>query len=224
MPVARFLIIPSFLGSSQMIGGSGIFLFKDIPEKILYIFQTYLPFMFLPFLNWRWLLLTIPALGFNLIGKSEMYSGNFHYGDMLIPLITIATFENLQNYKEKILLVLEKNRILIGIPIVCILINVPASLSQVLIQYFPSEKDRVANGEIISFLRDNPGGKISISSNISPLIERGNIEIFSDGYRCRINTESKFIITYNKSFRDKEKLLSYINKIENNLLWKKIRV
>ena len=221
MPVARFLIIPSFLGSSQMIGGSGIFLFKDIPEKILYIFQTYLPFMFLPFLNWRWLLLTIPALSFNLIGKSEMYSGNFHYGDMLIPLITIATFENLQNYKEKILLVLEKNRILIGIPIVCILINVPASLSQVLIRYFPSEKDRVATGEIISFLRDNPGEKISISSNISPLIERGNIEIFSDDYRCQINTKSKFIITYNKSFRDKEKLLSCINKVENNPLWEK---
>jgi len=75
--------------------------------------------------------------------------------------------------------------------------------------------------DYISFLRENSEEKISISSNISPLIERGNIEIFSDDYRCQINTESKFIITYNKSFRDKEKLLNCINKIENNILWQK---
>ena len=87
----------------------------------------------------------------------------------------------------------------------------PASLSQILIQYFPSEKDRIATGEIISFLK-NPEKKISISSNISPLVERGSIEIFSDDYRCQFNTESKFIITYDKSFRDKEKLLSCIKK------------
>ena len=68
------------------------------------------------------------------------------------------------------------------------------------------------------FLRKNPGEKISISSNISPLIERGNIEIFSDDYGCQFNTESKFIITYDKSFRDKEKLLNCIKKIENNIL------
>ena len=110
---------------------------------------------------------------------------------------------------------------MIGIPVVCILFNMPASLSQVLIQYFPSEKDRIATGEIISFLRENPEKKISISSNISPLIERGSIEIFSDDYRCQFNTESKFIITYDKSFRDKEKLLSCINKIENNIFWQK---
>ena len=97
----------------------------------------------------------------------------------------------------------------------------PASLSQVLVQYFPSEKDRIATSEIISFLRENPEKKISISSNISPLIERGNIEIFSDDYRCQFNTESKFIITYDKSFRDKEKLLSCIKKIENNIFGKK---
>ena len=92
-----------------------------------------------------------------------MYSGNFHYGDMLIPLVAIATFENLQKYKEKIFLVLEKNRILIGIPVVCILFNMPASLSQVLVQYFPSEKDRIATSEIISFLRENPGKKFQLA-------------------------------------------------------------
>ena len=64
-----------------------------------------------------------------------MYSGNFHYGDMLIPLVAIATFENYKNTRKNFL-VLEKNRILIGIPIFCILFNMPASLSQVLIQYF----------------------------------------------------------------------------------------
>ena len=40
-------------------------------------------------------------MGINLIGKPEMCSENFHYGDMLIPLVAIATFENLQKYKEK---------------------------------------------------------------------------------------------------------------------------
>ncbi len=88
-----------------------------------------------------------------------MYSGNFHYGDMLIPLAALATFENLQKYKEKIILILEKNRILISVPVVYILFNMPASLSQVLVQYFPSEKDRIATGEVISFLKENSGGK-----------------------------------------------------------------
>ena len=220
MPIARFLIIPYYLENNQ-ITASNVILFQGLPDKLIYSLLVYLPFLFLPLLNWRWFLLTIPALGINLIGKPEMYSGNFHYGDMLIPLVAIATFENLQKYKEKIFLVLEKNRILIGIPIFCILFNMPASLSQVLIQYFPSEKDRIATGEIISFLRENPEKKISISSNISPLIERGSIEIFSDDYRCQFNTESEFIITYDKSFRDKEKLLSCIKKIENNIFWKK---
>lgn len=220
MPVARFLIVPYYLENNQ-ITASNIILFQGLPDKLIYSVLVYLPFLFLPLLDWRWFLLTLPALGINLIGKSEMYSGNFHYGDMLIPLVAIATFENLQKYKEKIFLVLEKNRILIGIPVVCILFNMPASLSQVLVQYFPSEKDRIATSEIISFLRENSDKKISISSNISPLIERGHIEIFSDDYRCQLNTESKFIITYDKSFRDKEKLLSCIKKLENNILWQK---
>ena len=220
MPVARFLIVPYYLEDNQ-ITASNIILFQGLTDKLIYSLLVYLPFLFLPLLNWRWFLLTIPALGINLIGKSEMYSGTFHYGDMLIPLAAIATFENLQKHKEKIFYILEKNRILICIPVVCILFNMPASLSQILIQYFPSEKDRIASSEIISFLRENPEEKISISSNISPLVERGNIEIFSDNYKCQINTESKFIITYDKSFRDREKLLSCINKIESNILWQK---
>ena len=36
-----------------------------------------------------------------------------------------------------------------------------------------------------------------------------------------IETESNFIITYNKSFRDQDKLFNCINKIENDILWKK---
>ena len=220
MPVARFMIVPYYLENNQ-ITASNVILFQGLPDKLIFSLLVYLPFLFLPLLNWRWLLLTIPALGINLIGKSEMYSGNFHYGDMLIPLATLATFENLQKYKEKIIFILEKNRILVGIPVVCILFNMPASLSQVLIQYFPSERDRIATGEIISFLGDNSGKKISISSNISPLVERGNIEVFSDDYKCEIETESNFIITYNKSFRDQDKLFNCINKIENDILWKK---
>ena len=37
-----------------------------------------------------------------------MYSGNCHYDDMLIPLITIVTFENLQKYKERIIFLMTK--------------------------------------------------------------------------------------------------------------------
>ena len=220
MPIARFLIVPYYLENNQ-ITASNIILFQGLSNKLIFSILVYLPFLFLPLLNWRWFLLTIPALGINLIGKPEMYSGNFHYGDMLIPLATLATFENLQKYKEKMILVLEKNRILIIVPVVCILFNMPASLSQMMVRYFPSEKDRIATGEIFSFLRENPGEKISISSNISPLVERGNIKIFSDDYKCEIKTESKFIITYDKSFRDQDKLLSCINKIESNIFWKK---
>ena len=220
MPIARFLIVPYYLENNQ-ITASNIILFQGLSNKLIFSILVYLPFLFLPLLNWRWFLLTMPALGINLIGKPEMYSGNFHYGDMLIPLATLATFENLQKYKEKIILILEKNRILISVPVVCILFNMPASLSQMMVQYFPSEKDRIATGEVISFLKENSRGEISISSNISPLVERGNIEIFSDDYKCKTKIESKFIITYDKSFRDQDKLLDCINKIESNIFWKK---
>ena len=220
MPTARFLIIPYYLENNQ-ITASNIIPFQGLSNKLIFSILVYLPFLFLPLLNWRWFLLTMPALGINLIGKPEMYSGNFHYGDMLIPLAALATFENLQKYKEKIILILEKNRILISVPVVCILFNMPVSLGQMMVQYFPSEKDRIATGEIISFLKENSEEKISISSNISPLVERGNIEIFSDDYKCKTKIESKFIITYNKSFRDQDKLLDCINEIESNVFWKK---
>ena len=74
---------------------SDINLFRDIPLKMKYVFLSYAPFFFLPFLNWRWLLFTLPALGINLIGKPPMYSGSFHYADILTALIAIASIVTL---------------------------------------------------------------------------------------------------------------------------------
>ena len=81
MPVARFLIVPYYLENNQ-ITASNVILFQGLPDKLIYSLLVYLPFLFSTLTRLEMVFLTLPALGINLIGKSEMYSGNFHYGDM----------------------------------------------------------------------------------------------------------------------------------------------
>ena len=150
MLIVWYIVIPFFAQIPNNVA-SDINLFRDIPLKIKYIFMAYAPFFFLPFLNWRWLLFTLPALGINLIGKPEMYTGNFLYADIMTALIAVASLANLTDNYERIKDYLFKNRVLVLFPIIIIVLIIPESPMQKFVRFFPNEKNMAAFFELQKF-------------------------------------------------------------------------
>ena len=126
MVVVWYMVIPIFAQTPNNIA-SDINLFRDIPLKLQYIFMAYAPSLFRPFLNRRWLLFTLPALGINLIGKPQMYSGNFHYADILTVLIAIASLATLTENYDRIKNYMCEHRVLVLFPIILIVLIIPES-------------------------------------------------------------------------------------------------
>jgi len=216
-----YIAIPFFAQTPNHIA-SDINLFREIPLKIKYIFLAYAPFFFLPFLNWRWLLFTLPALGINLIGKPEMYSGSFHYADILTVLIAIASLATLTENYERIKKYMSEHRVLVLVPIILIVSIIPESPMQKFVRYYPDEKDRTAFFELHKFLGEHPTQKMAVSSNISPLMDRANYEIFvNDGF-CILNNNVEYIVYYDQTYRDQVYLDKCIKKLNSSNLWKKV--
>ena len=221
MVVVWYIVIPFFAQSPNNIA-SDINLFRDIPLKIKYIFLAYDPFLFLPFLNWRWLLFTLPALGINLIGKAPMYSGSFHYADILTALIAVASLMTLTENYERIKTYLFENRMLVFFPIILIVSIIPESPMQKFVRYYPDEKDRAAFFELNKFLGEHPTQKLAVSSNISPLMDRANFEIFVADSQCKINNNAEYIVYYDQTYRDQVHLDQCIKNLKSSKLWKKV--
>ena len=221
MVVVWYIVIPFFAQSPNNIA-SDINLFRDIPLKIKYIFLAYAPFLFLPFLNWRWLLFTLPALGINLIGKPPMYSGSFHYADILTALIAVASLMTLTENYERIKTYLFENRMLVFFPIILIVSIIPESPMQKFVRYYPDEKDRAAFFELNKFLGEHPTQKLAVSSNISPLMDRANFEIIFDDSRCSLNNNAEYIVIFDQTYRDQVHLDQCIKNLKSSKLWKKV--
>ena len=221
MVVVWYIVIPFFAQSPNNIA-SDINLFRDIPLKIKYIFLAYAPFLFLPFLNWRWLLFTLPALGINLIGKPQMYSGSFHYADILTALIAVASLMTLTENYERIKTYLFENRMLVLFPIILIVSIIPESPMQKFVRYYPDEKDRAAFSELNKFLGEHPTQKLAVSSNISPLMDRANFEIIFDDSRCSLNNNAEYIVFFDQTYRDQVHLDQCIKKLKSSKLWEKV--
>ena len=221
MLLAWFVAIPFFAEGSRIVT-SDINLFRDIPEKIRYIFMAYAPFLFLPFLNWRWLLITLPALGINLIGKPQMYSGSFHYADILTALIALASLMTLTENFERIKHYIFKHRLLALFPVALIVLIIPESPMQKFVRYFPDKNNRVAFFELHKFLEDHPTQKLAVSSNMSPLMDRANFEIFVADSRCSLNNNVEYIVYYDQTYRDQVSLDQCIKKLKSSKLWKKV--
>ena len=221
MLLAWFVAIPFFAEGSRIVT-SDINLFRDIPEKIRYIFMAYAPFLFLPFLNWRWLLITLPALGINLIGKPQMYSGSFHYADILTALIALASLMTLTENFERIKHYIFKHRLLALFPVALIVLIIPESPMQKFVRYYPDEKDRAAFFELHKFLGEHPTQKLAVSSNISPLMDRANFEIFVTDSRCSLNNNVEYIVFFDQTYRDQVSLDQCIKKLKSSKLWKKV--
>jgi uncharacterized membrane protein len=221
MLLAWFVVIPFFAQGSGFVS-SNINLFRDIPEKLQYIFMAYAPFLFLPFLNWRWLLFTLPALGINLIGKPEMYSGSFHYADILSALIAIASLATLTDNYERIKKYLFGYRVLVLFPIILIVLIIPESPMQKFVRFFPNDKNRAAFFELNKFLEEHPTQKLAVSTNISPMMDRAKFEIFVDDYHCDIINNAEYIVYFNHTYRNQVHLVECIKKLKSSNLWKKI--
>ena len=220
MLLAWFVFIPFFAQGSGMV--SDINIFRDIPEKIRYIFMAYAPFLFLPFLNCRWLLFTLPVLGINLIGKPQMYSGSFHYADILTVLIAIASLATLTENYERIKKYMSEHRVLVLVPIILIVSIIPESPMQKFVRYYPDEKDRAAFFELHKFLGEHPTQKMAVSSNMSPLMDRANYEIFVTDSRCSLNNNVEYIVFFDQTYRDQVSLDQCIKKLKSSKLWKKV--
>jgi len=221
MVVVWYIVIPFFAQTPNNIA-SDINLFRDIPEKIRYIIMAYAPFLFLPFLNWRWLLFTLPALGINLIGKPQMYSGSFHYADILTVLIAIASLATLTENYERIKKYMSEHRVLVLVPIILIVSIIPESPMQKFVRYLPDEKDRAAFFELHKFLGEHPTQKMAVSSNMSPLMDRANFEIFVADSRCSLNNNVEYIVFFDQTYRDQVSLDQCIKKLKSSKLWKKV--
>jgi len=221
MVVVWYIVIPYFAITPNT-GASDINLFRDIPIKIKYIFLAYAPFIFLPFLNWRWLLFTLPALGVNLIGKPPMYSGSFHYADILTALIAVASLITLSENFERIKNCFFKYRILVIFTIILIVSIIPESPMQKFVRYLPNEKKISAFFELQKFLEDHPTQMLAVSTNISPLMDRENFEIFVDDFRCNLKNNAKYIVFFGKTYRDQVHLDQCIKNINSSKLWKKV--
>ena len=221
MLLAWFVAIPFFAEGSRIVT-SDINLFRDIPEKIRYIFMAYVPFLFLPFLNWRWLLFTLPALGINLIGKPQMYSGDLHYADILTVLIAIASLGTLTENYERIKKYMSEHRVLVLVPIILIVSIIPESPMQKFVRYYPDEKDRAAFFELHKFLEEHPTQKLAVSPNITPLMDRAIFEIFAHVRPCKINYNAEYIVYYDQTYRDQVYLDKCIKNLKSSKLWEKV--
>ena len=222
MLVAWFVAIPFFAEGSRIVT-SDINLFRGIPEKIRYIFMAYAPFLFLPFLNWRWLLFTLPALGINLIGKTQMYSGSFHYADILTVLIAIASLATLTENYERIKKYMSEHRVLVLVPIILIVSIIPESPMQKFVRYFPDENNRAAFFELHKFLEDHPTQKLAVSSNMSPLMDRANFEILVADSKCKINNNAEYIVYHDQTYRNQIHLDECIKKLKSSKVWRKVK-
>ena len=202
---------------------SDLNLFRDIPLKMKYVFLSYAPFFFLPFLNWRWLLFTLPALGINLIGKPPMYSGSFHYADILTSLIAIASIVTLTENFERIKKYMSEHRVLALVPIILIVSIIPESPMQKFVRYYPDEKDRTAFFELHKFLGEHPTQKLAVSSNMSPLMDRANFEILVADSKCKINNNAEYIVYHDQTYRNQIHLDECIKKLKSSKVWRKVK-
>ena len=221
MVIVWYVVIPYFAQTTNNVA-SDINLFREIPLKIKYIFMAYAPFFFLPFLNWRWLLFTLPALGINLIGKPPMYSGSFHYADILTALIAIASLVTLTENFERIKNYICERRVLALFPIALIVLIIPESPMQKFVRYYPDEKDRAAFFELHKFLEEHPTQKLAVSSNMSPLMDRANFEIFVADSRCRLNNNAEYLVYFDQTYRNQAHLDECIKILKLSRLWKKV--
>ncbi len=82
-----FFIIPTINGDSfEKLSRFGIF--DDWGLKLEYIKDLFLPLGFLPIIFWRRGIIALPAIMQNLVVNSQpMYSSQFHYDDIIAPLL-----------------------------------------------------------------------------------------------------------------------------------------
>ena len=93
---------------------------------------------------------------------------------------------------------------------------------QKFVRYLPYEKSISAFFELKKFLEDHPSHKLAVSTNISPLMDRANFEIFFNDSRCILKNNSEYIIFFNQTYRSQTKLDQCIKKLKSSKLWKKI--
>ena len=93
---------------------------------------------------------------------------------------------------------------------------------QKFVRYYPDEKDRTAFFELHKCLGEHPTKKLAVSSNMSPLMDRANFEIFVADSRCSLNNNVEYIVFFDQTYRDQVNLDQCIKKLKSSKLWKKV--
>ena len=117
---------------------------------------------------------------------------------------------------------MSKHRVLVLVPIILIVSIIPESPMQKFVRFYPDEKDRAAFFELLKFLEEHPTQKMGVSSNISPLMDRANYEIFVTDFRCSLNNNVEYIVFFDQTYRDQVRLDECIKKLNSSKLWKKV--
>ncbi|MCK4798740.1 MAG: DUF2079 domain-containing protein [Spirochaetes bacterium] len=148
-----------FTGTLITLFTNPFFTFKNIffnTDKLLYLFQIFLPVLFLPFFAIKKMIIAIPGFAIILLGgNAAFYSIGFQYSAHIIPMIFILTIAGIENIQHK-WPQLKYTAIAITLLSAGILMNYEFGL--ILSKRFPgipkaSEREKIA----YSFFQDIPG-------------------------------------------------------------------
>lgn len=110
------LVIPGFLGKNWgHLDRFGPLEFWTL--KLKYLFQLYWPLCFLPLIDWRAFLLSVPATLLNLsVRYQPQFSGAQQYNDIIAPLLFIAAVYGIEKLRRQKMLERfpQRNRYILG--------------------------------------------------------------------------------------------------------------
>ena len=180
-----FQLMP-FLREYEDFGNHSINVFKDIDQKIYYLFKLLYPLGFIPLIFWKNGIIAAPAISVNLIsGRETMYSSGYHYDDisslLLILSCLISYVELRENNKIKL------NNIYCKIIFLSFLLYLFSSISKSspildLYKTIPNNENMDMLGEIRLIQENYSNYSLALQNGLGPHFHREKIILMSDDH------------------------------------------
>lgn len=181
--VSTLVIVPSF-NVGQISATTEFHLpWNDLPNKVLYVFWLLAPLLFVPLLGWRHGIIAAPAIAVNLIGKPNMYTSQFHYDDLVSPLLLLASVIAISQGSVRHIYESFRGRwrapILALFSGVVLLAQLPVSPIRDLRHAWPSREDREAYREVSRFGAEHPEASISVGNSFGYMLHNSEAHVLA---------------------------------------------
>ena len=166
--------------------------FKDLDLKMRYFFIFLLnPLFFIPLIFWKNGILSLPAIGVNLIsGWNNMYSSHYHYDDVSSTLLFLSILISVKEIKlEKIKNKLIKSKLMQFILIlwfVIFLYNLPYSNLRMIKKIIPNENHLLVERELEEFKSLLSDEMIAVQDSLGAHFHRKNIQVIHFDNKCEM--------------------------------------